>query len=63
MNFDRINTFATEVANKVLVDVGKKEILRDNIINTVVLACISYEKDPKFKREINAYIEYLRRNN
>lgn len=63
MNLDRVNTFATEVANMVLVNVDRKEILRDNIINTVVLACISYEKDPKFKREISAYIEYLRRNN
>lgn len=63
MDFEKINSFATEVANVTFANVEKKEIIRDNIINMVAAACISYEADRSFRREINAYVDYVRRNN
>lgn len=61
MDFDKINTTATDIANSVLASVEKKKIVRDNIINLVAAACVTYNLDNNFKREVDAYIEYVRR--
>jgi hypothetical protein len=58
VDFNYVDELVTDTVNSMLCNSEAKKMHQENLLGMVALACIQYENNKKFKREINNYIEF-----
>jgi len=60
MNLNKTENFAIDIANMAFADISQKKQIKEAIMREIALSCLHYSKNPKYKEEMDNYIQYLR---
>lgn len=58
MNINKVEQFATDIANLAFANINEKHRIKEQIMQMIALSCIAYSKDNDFKKQVDGYYSY-----